>query len=52
VKRAVNAVVASRVDAASRELRRRGLYVPETAILHGDFRKIGLDKADLLPFNI
>jgi hypothetical protein len=49
-RRFVNALVASRAASAERELRRRGFF-NESALVNGEFRKIGLDKADLLPFN-
>lgn len=51
VKRLINAIVASRVEAARAELRRHDLLIRETALTHGEYRKIGLDKAELLPFN-
>lgn len=50
-KRLVNALVSSRVEAADRELRRRSGFLHETALINGEFRAIGLNKADLLPFN-
>jgi len=50
-KRAINAIVASRVEAAKAELRRHDFLVGETALTHGPYRTISLDKADLLPFN-
>lgn len=50
-RRFVNAIVSSRVDAAERELRRHSALIHETALVHGEFRTISLDKADLLPFN-
>jgi hypothetical protein len=50
-KRLVNALVASRVDAAERVLRRHRGFLHETALIAGEYRAIGLDKADLLPFN-
>jgi len=49
-RRVVNAIVASRVDAAERELRRRALPIRETELVYGEYRRIGLDRADLLPF--
>jgi hypothetical protein len=51
-KRFVNALVASRMRAAEAELRRLDLLVRETALTHGEYRKIGLDKADLIPFKL
>jgi hypothetical protein len=50
-KRFVNALVASRIATAERELRRHEALIHETARLHGDFRRVGLDRADLLPFS-
>lgn len=51
VKTILNAIASSRIDAAARELRRHDALLRETALVHGDLRSIGLDKADLLPFN-
>ncbi len=51
-KRLVNALVASRAMAAEAELRRHEILLRETALVHGPYRLIGLDKADLLPFNV
>lgn len=50
-RRVINAIVASRVEAARAELRRHDFLLRETALTHGEYRAIGLDKADLLPFN-
>jgi hypothetical protein len=47
----VNALVASRMRAAEAELRRHRFLYAETDLIHGDYRKVGLDRADLLPFN-
>lgn len=46
----VNALIASRMASAERELRRHG-FVHEAALIHGEFRKIGLRQAEMLPFN-
>jgi hypothetical protein len=48
--RFVNALIASRMASAERELRRHG-FVHEADLIHGEFRKIGLEQAELLPFN-
>jgi hypothetical protein len=50
-KRFVNALVASRIEAAERELHRHERLIHETALVYGEYRRIGLNKADLLPFN-
>jgi hypothetical protein len=50
-RRLVNAIASSRIDAAERELRRHTVVIGETGLVHGEFRAISLDKADLLPFN-
>ncbi len=50
-KRVIDAIVASRVEAAKAELRPHDLLVRETALTHGPYPTISLDKADLLPFN-
>jgi hypothetical protein len=50
-KRFVNALVASRAHAAARELRRHEALIRETALVHGYHVNVGLDEADLLPFN-
>ena len=50
-KRFVNALVASRAHAASRELRRHEALIRETALVHGVHVNVGLDESELLPFN-
>jgi hypothetical protein len=50
-KRLVNAIAVSRMRAAEAELRRHGFIVGETVLTQGEYRAIGLGKADLLPFN-
>ena len=51
-KALVNAIVAHRVDQAARELRRRNLPIYESALVHGELRRLPLSKAGLLPFTI
>jgi hypothetical protein len=51
-KRFINAIVAPRIDAAERELRRHEALWRETALLHGEFRRHRLNKAELLPFTL
>jgi hypothetical protein len=41
---------ASRIDDAERELRRHGALLPETALVQGEFRRISLVRAAVLPF--
>jgi Tfp pilus assembly protein FimT len=50
-KRFVNALVASRTQAAARELRRHEALIREASLVHGGYASIGLDEADMLPFN-
>ena len=49
-KRIVNAIAAARLEAAQRELRRHRLFLHETGLVQGEFRRIRLDTAGLLPF--
>lgn len=51
VKRFVNALVSSRVRAAQAELRRHDIMIHETSLIHGPYRRISLNEAELLPFN-
>lgn len=50
-KRLVNTIIDSRTKAAEAELRRLEFLVRETALAHGEYRAVGLGRADLLPFN-
>jgi hypothetical protein len=50
LQRLVNTIAASRIDAAERELRRHEALLRETALVHGEYRTITLDRAALLPF--
>lgn len=47
----VNAMVEYRVRRANAELRRHAIAIHEASLVHGPYRKVRLDEADLLPFN-
>lgn len=49
-KRIVNRFVAARIKSVERELRAHEYLIRETALTHGEYRRISFHKADLLPF--